>query len=172
MTQSMRLYKKVFTQLRWKKYFTQLQQLQSSSTESVFVYLCTCVFVYLFEKIFLNSTQVQQLQSTGRMWRHLSKLLHLLHSIHNQFCLISFCLRVISSHINIFTNIHTNIFTNIHTNIHTNIFTNIHTIFYKYSDKYWRRGSANLLHSLLAQFRPSSFVILSWTISFNTGFLP
>ena len=112
-------------------YSIQVQQLQSSSTESVFVYMCTCVFVYLFEKIFLNSTQVQQLQSTGRMWRHLSKLLHLLHSIHNQFCLISFCLCVISSHINIFTNIHTNIFTNIHTNIftniHTNIFTNIQT---------------------------------------------
>ena len=47
MTQSMRLYllnsgEKVFHSI-------QVQQLQSSSTESVFVYLCTCVFVYLFE---------------------------------------------------------------------------------------------------------------------------
>ena len=168
MTQSMRLYKKVFTELRWKKYFTQFRcsnynqvQLKVYLCICVFVYLCSCVFVYLFEK---NISQLNPGAATTINWKDVTPSLKAASfaAFNTQSILPDKLLPL--------CNIQP--YKYFHKYPHKYFHKYPHKYPHKYSDKYWRRGSANLLHSLLAQFRPSNFVILSWTISFNTGFLP
>ena len=117
MTQSMRLYKKIFTELRWKKYFTQFR----CSNTIKFNWKCICVFVYMCICIFVwkNISQLNPGAATTINWKDVTPSLKAASfaAFNTESILPDKLLPLCNIHTNIFTNIHTNIFTNIQTNI-------------------------------------------------------